>query len=423
LAPTEQSTSSTYRGAHLDLLAKLAFFLKIPNNWNFAEKLVSRRFLTENSTFPKILFIAHDDFRAGASIVLLQFLKWLKTNTNVPFEVLIKITYGDLITDFRALAPVIAWRRTPDEEPKPTHVEATIAHLRRQNIRLIYSNTFTNGGVLAALSELHCPVISHVHELEFWIRNKTEPGNNEEVKKHTTHYIAVSDAVKQHLIADQEIPSDRISLVYEFVPTEHEAVQRALEEQEVRHELHLPDGALIVGGCGTIDWRKGADLFIPLAKLVQTQLGKSVHFVWVGGDTKSTEFARIQHDIRHAGLVEYVRFIGVKPNPLDYFAIFDLLVLLSREDPFPLVVLEAASMGKPTVCFDKSGGAKEFVADDCGYVVPYLDIQAMASKVVDLLRSVELRHELGRNALHKVRAQCDLRVAGPQLMRVIEKFV
>jgi glycosyltransferase involved in cell wall biosynthesis len=378
--------------------------------------------LSENNSIPKILFISHDDFRAGASIVLLQFLKWLKTNSNVAFELLIKDTYGDLIADFRALAQVIAWRRTPDEEPQPRHVEATIAHLRRENIKLIYSNTFTNGGVLAALSELHCPVISHVHELEFWIKNKTEPGNNEQVKKHTTHYIAVSDAVRQHLIADQEIASDRISLIYEFLPTEQQSVQRRLED-EVRQELHLPDDALIVGGCGTIDWRKGVDLFIPLAKAVQNQFGKAVHFVWVGGDTKSTEFARIQHDIRHAGLAEYVHFIGVKPNPLDYFVVFDLLVLLSREDPFPLVVLEAASMGKPTICFDKSGGAKEFIANDCGYVVPYLDIQAMAAKVVDLLNSVELRHGLGRNALHKVRAQCDLRVAGPQLMRVIERFL
>ena len=113
----------------------------------------------------------------------------------------------------------------------------------------------------------------------------------------------------------------------------------------------------------------------------------------------------------------------LKRNPLDYFALFDVSVSLSREDPFPLVVLEAASMGKPTVCFDRAGGAKEFVEEDCGYVVPYLDIQAMSSKVVDLLKSVELRQRLGRNALNKVRARCDVQVGGPQLLAVIENFV
>ena len=99
--------------------------------------------------FPKILFIAHDYFRAGASIVLLEFLKWLKSNTEIRFEILIKVVYGDLIAEFQALAPVIVWSRMPDEEPKPTQVEATIAHLRSQNVMLIYSNTFTNGRALS----------------------------------------------------------------------------------------------------------------------------------------------------------------------------------------------------------------------------------------------------------------------------------
>jgi glycosyltransferase involved in cell wall biosynthesis len=405
------------------VLARLALFLGRPK-WSWRNRAVVGRPLSEIRTFPKILFIAHDDFRAGASIVLLQFLRWLKNNTDIPFEILIKVVYGDLISEFRALAPVIAWSQASGEEPQPREIEATVAHLRRQKVALIYSNTFTNGRVLAALSKLNCPVISHVHELEFWIKNRTEPGNNKEVIKHTHHYIAVSDAVKECLITDLKIPSDRISLIYEFVSTEHDVVNRPLGEDKVRQELHLPDGALIVGGCGTIDWRKGVDLFVPLAKAVQNQLGRSVHFVWLGGVVGSSlHFVGLEHDVRHSGLDDCVHFVGVKPNPRDYFAIFDLLVLLSREDPFPLVVLEAASMGKPTVCFDRSGGAKEFIADDCGFVVPYLDIHAMASKVVDLLRSVELRHRLGRNALHKVRAQCDVRVAGPQLMRVIEKFV
>ena len=408
--------------AYLDVLARLGHLLR-GTKWNSLGKLVVGRPLSENSMFPKILFIAHDDFRAGASIVLLEFLKWLKSNTEIRFEILIKVVYGDLIAEFRALAPVIVWSRMPDEEPKPTQVEATIAHLRSQNVTLIYSNTFTNGRVLAALSQLNCPVISHVHELEFWTRNRTEPGNNEQVKKHSTHYIAVSDAVKQHLIADHEIPSTKISVVYEFLSTEHDPANQWLGIDEVRREIDLPPDALIVGGCGTTDWRKGVDLFLPLARSVHNQLGRSVHFVWVGGETNSPDFARLRHDMRHSGLAGCVHFVGVKRNPLDYFALFDVLVLLSREDPFPLVVLEAASMGKPTVCFDRAGGAKEFVEEDCGYVVPYLDIQAMSSKVVDLLKSVELRQRLGRNALNKVRARCDVQVGGPQILAVIENFV
>jgi hypothetical protein len=35
---------------------------------------------------------------------------------------------------------------------------------------------------------MNCPVVSHVHELEFWIKNRTEPANNKEVIEHTHLY-------------------------------------------------------------------------------------------------------------------------------------------------------------------------------------------------------------------------------------------
>ncbi|NJL53053.1 MAG: hypothetical protein HC930_14205 [Hydrococcus sp. SU_1_0] len=49
-----------------------------------------------------------------------------------------------------------------------------------------------------------------------------------------------------------------------------------------------------------------------------------------------------------------------------------------------------------------AGGEKEFVEDDCGFVVPYLDIQTMADKVILLLDNQDLREkweiELGKKS-------------------------
>jgi len=80
-------------------------------------------------------------------------------------------------------------------------------------------------------------------------------------------------------------------------------------------------------------------------------------------------------------------------------------------------------MGKPTVCFDASGGAKEFVENDCGFVVPYLDIYAMSTKIAELLCSDELRIRFGRNALEKARRRHDVEVAAPQLLEIIQQFL
>jgi glycosyltransferase involved in cell wall biosynthesis len=69
-----------------------------------------------------------------------------------------------------------------------------------------------------------------------------------------------------------------------------------------------------------------------------------------------------------------------------------------------------------------AGGAREFVDDDAGCVVPYLDVNAMADAVIKLLHSSELRHRLGEQAQHKVQARHDITVAAPKILETIERF-
>jgi glycosyltransferase involved in cell wall biosynthesis len=123
-----------------------------------------------------------------------------------------------------------------------------------------------------------------------------------------------------------------------------------------------------------------------------------------------------------AGLQDRVHFVGARTNYLDYLASFDVFTLVSREDCFPLAMLEAALFSTPIVCFDSAGGAKEFVESDCGFVIPFLDVQAMAEKVAMLLESAELRDDLGRRAANKVRDRHDISVIAPRILQVIKRF-
>ena len=127
----------------------------------------------------------------------------------------------------------------------------------------------------------------------------------------------------------------------------------------------------MIVGSGYETWRKGKDLFVQLASHVHQKLETdTVHFLWVGGRIDNEEYYEIAHDIKMAGLEHYVHFCGEVSNPLDYFAASDLFALVSREDPYPLVCLEAAILGKPILCFDNAGGMPEFVENDAGFVVP-----------------------------------------------------
>lgn len=383
----------------------------------------------------RVLFISHEATRTGAPILLLHLVRWLKVNSELSFDILLR-DGGVLEPDFSAIAPVtnlkarrfaatnwlprgssrIGLRQTAERFYFRRLKEA----LLREDFGLVYANSVINGDILEFFSDLRCQILCHVHELEC---GNTE--RFERVKEYTNHYIAVSEAVQLNLVANHNIPEDKIDTVHEFIPV---AASQESDQEVARHEvlqrLNIPANAMIVGASGTLEWRKGPDLFVQLARSIcGRQPSKPVHFVWIGGESRGPRFDQLMHDVAHAGLGGDVHFVGSQPNPLTYFAACDVFAMISREDPFPLVLLEAASLGKPIVCFDGSGGAKEFVEDDCGYVIPYLDVELMAVRVDRLLASVEVRDRFGRRAAEKVRQRHDVTIAAPKILSIIKRFL
>jgi glycosyltransferase involved in cell wall biosynthesis len=191
-----------------------------------------------------------------------------------------------------------------------------------------------------------------------------------------------------------------------------------------RKSLNIAKDALIVGSSGFGTWRKGRDLFVQLAfNVIRKYRDGPIHFVWIGGCATKTELYRITHDVNYAGLAGKVHFVDHVSNPLDYYGEFDIFAMISREDPFPLVNLELAALGKPIVCFDNAGGTPEFVGNDADLVVPYLDIDAMADKIILLARNQELRKEIGRKNYEKVIGNYDISIGAYKMLKIIERFM
>jgi len=405
---------------------------------------------TQQSAAParqSILFISHDAWRTGAPIVLLHFLRWLKSNTSMPFAILLREGVGELRPQFEQLAPVFAWNELPVREPEtaatvragffnrfgrrrgrgeapphPTSRERFADYLRDAGVALIYSNTITNGEVLEALAGSGVPVITHVHELGFWITHRMDPVNVEQNRRHTSQFIAVSHAVRDNLVNTERIAPERVDVVHEFIQVE--STPPASSIRALRARLGIPDDAFVVGGAGTTDWRKAPELFVQLAAAVRRRRpDETVHFVWVGGEHQGPAFEALWHDAVRGDVADRLLFVGTQPHPLDYFAMFDAFAMVSREDPFPLVALEAASLGKPVVTFDRSGGTREFVQSDAGIVVSYLDIDAMAGAVLQLKDDPALAAQLGARAAQKVRQSHDTAVAAPKLLSIIQRML
>lgn len=145
-------------------------------------------------------------------------------------------------------------------------------------------------------------------------------------------------------------------------------------------------GSLLVGACGAAGYRKGTDLWLEIANRVLARSETAPRFVWVGDYDAE----------RYADIPPQVNFVGPTSDPQSKIAEFDIGVLTSRDDPFPLVVLETMLMGVPVVAFDV-GGVREQIGD-AGILVPPEDVDAFADAVTLLLTDAELRRSLGAAA-------------------------
>lgn len=345
----------------------------------------------------KILFISHDATRTGAPILLINLAKILKANG---YAIGFLLKYGGpLEYQFSELGEecVIAHRPSSVSlfsrlkkrifQPKPFF---DLRQLNWEDYSLILSNTITNGDILPLIREKYKgKIMSYVHELQMATNFFTNSDNVQALLKCTDHFMVPSIAVKDHLISNLEILPSKISVVNYFIPASS-IINRDLVQKSTFN----------VGGAGTTDWRKGPDLFIHVALTVFKKLPDAkIHFLWKGAAENHFETKRLLYDINKAGLEGKVTILPVNSEMDRFYSTLDLFLLSSREDPFPLVLLEAAGSGIPSVCFDNSGGAIEFINESGGgLTVPYLDIEEMANKVIYYYEYPDKRESAGRSA-------------------------
>ena len=230
----------------------------------------------------------------------------------------------------------------------------------------------------------------------------------------------MAEGLRQH----QQIPAEKISVIYGGVPVQA-VTEGALAQtpQAVRQWCGLGADDFIIAACGFADWRKGPDLFVQLAdSMRRSGRADKLAFLWIGKVPSDQHGKILLHDVRQLGLSAAVKFIGEQQNPFPFLNACDLFCSCSREDPFPLVMLEAAALRKPVVCFEKSGGANEFCARGGGLAAPYLNVNALGDCLFRLLENTELRRETGETAARLVNEEFNLRSFAPRILQLIEKF-
>lgn len=108
--------------------------------------------------------------------------------------------------------------------------------------------------------------------------------------------------------------------------------------------------------------------------------------------------------VRRLGLTDRVTLRGHDPRAREHLWRSSAFLMTSRFEGYPLATLESMSHGCPVVSYDIKYGPREQITDGVdGYLVAAGDVEAMAQRVVGLLRQPELVRRMSAAALAKAR--------------------
>jgi glycosyltransferase involved in cell wall biosynthesis/SAM-dependent methyltransferase len=163
---------------------------------------------------------------------------------------------------------------------------------------------------------------------------------------------------------------------------------------------------LVVGFSGRLSEEKGPDIFVEVAKLCQRI--PNLRFVMTGAGRLDKDISKKIKALPAAVRFEYA---GLVDDVDQYLALYDLLILPSRIDGRPLVVMEALACGVPVIASDV-GGLHDLIDDGkCGFLVPPANAKAITDCIILLAGDRSLLADLKIGARKQAEEKLDADLA------------
>jgi glycosyltransferase involved in cell wall biosynthesis len=242
------------------------------------------------------------------------------------------------------------------------------------------------GGVAGRLGGI--PVVSHVHAM-----------NSRYFFMLADAMVACSEGVRQHIIG-QGVSSGRIETIYNGI--ESKRLVFADDAVTVRSSLGIAADTPAIACIAHLADKKGqADLIRAVALL-----GKKwpdLHCFLVGTGENMDSLRRLAEE---SGVAQRAILLGYRSDAVAIMNAMDCIMLPSLgKEGLPLVLLEAALLGKPAICSNIPGNNEVVLDGATGLLFPPGDAAALADRIDRILSSSEQRGCMGSAARERAKRE------------------
>lgn len=299
----------------------------------------------------------------------------------------------------------------------PHAASALNALARQHGARVLYSHgTWSNYiAALAARQRTTPPVVWH-------IRNDHSKPAARWAGRALAGWgdVAAILAVSNSAAAPYRGLRNRLEVILNGV--DYEAIARVSAPANLRAQLGLDAGTLLVGFAGRLEPHKGVGVLLEAMRGAVAR-APQLHLVVLGGSARHAghdQAAALGEQAARWGIADHVHLLGYIDGVEPQLAALDLVSVPSIcKDGCPRTAIESLALGVPLVG-SNIGGIPEVVRDgETGILVPAGDAGALADALVALSRDIIRRERMSLAAAADARARFDSRRTAAAVARVL----
>ena len=187
--------------------------------------------------------------------------------------------------------------------------------------------------------------------------------------------------------------SQRHAADYSFVPASKKIVIPNARTFETVESAVLSGKRILV--LSRFSYEKGMDILLQIAEKLKSQIPDWKIDVFGDGEEKKS----LIKTAAERKLNDFLQFHEPTKNVKKEILSSSLVLLTSRHEAFPMVILEAQACGIPVIAFDCHYGPGDIIHHDSdGILIPIGDIDRFVNECVRLANNESLRREIGKKA-------------------------
>ncbi len=225
--------------------------------------------------------------------------------------------------------------------------------------------------------------------------------------------VTMSKLVQRQICQRYGLTPDEVEVVYNGIDLERFHPRNiARHRAAVRREFGLDDEVPVVLFVANDYERKG------LGTLLQALQHLDTAVCLVIGKERPHRRSRFVKMATQLGILERVKFLGVRPDVDRFFAASDLCCLPTYFDAFGMVILEAMATGIPAVVSAAAGAAEIIIEGETGAVLPDPDDDKALVQLMRPFMDQAYARKIGRRA----REQCQRFSWDSHFNRILEIY-